>query len=91
MTVYCSSQQEEWDTVLFATGQCTQTLASSRYAAPTIGRKASTHSLELSRAGVRVDDDGKVVVNDTERTSAPNIYAIGDVAKVCRKCTCACI
>lgn len=30
-----------------------------------------------------MDDDGKVVVDDAERTSAPNIYAIGDVAKVC--------
>lgn len=63
------------------------------YTAPPIGRKASTHSLELSLAGVRVDDDGKVIVDDAERTSAANIYAIGDVAKVCmyeEKCTCAC-
>lgn len=30
-----------------------------------------------------MDDDGKVIVDDAERTSAANIYAIGDVAKVC--------
>ena len=29
-----------------------------------------------------MDDDGKVVVDQEERTSAPNVYAIGDVAKV---------
>ena len=47
-----------------------------------IGRAAATRPLGLSRAGVRVDDDGKVVVDQEERTSTPNVYAIGDVAKV---------
>ena len=47
-----------------------------------IGRAAATRSLDLSRAGVRVDDNGKVVVDQEERTSTPNVYAIGDVAKV---------
>jgi thioredoxin reductase (NADPH) len=58
------TEQEKWDTVLFATG-----------------RAAATSSLAVSRAGVMVDDDGKVVVDQEERTSAPNVYAIGDVAK----------
>lgn len=63
--------------LVFSDVQTLYTLRSS----PT-GRKASTHSLELSLAGVTVDEDGKVVVTETERTSAPNVYAIGDVAKV---------
>ena len=29
-----------------------------------------------------MDDDGKVVVDQEERTSAQNVYAIGDVARV---------
>ena len=47
-----------------------------------IGRMAATSALSLSQAGVRVDGDGKVVVDREERTSALNVYAIGDVAKV---------
>ena len=46
------------------------------------GREAATGSLALPNAGVSVDDDGKVVVDEGERTTAANIYAIGDVAKV---------
>ena len=47
------------------------------------GREAATQTLSLSQAGVHADSSGKVVVDERERTSAPHIHAIGDVAHVC--------
>jgi len=45
-----------------------------------IGRDADTDSLALNTAGVKVNPKNKkVVVNDSERTSAANVYAIGDM------------
>ena len=43
------------------------------------GRKPNTQDLGLERAGVKVDKKGAVVVDDEMRTSAPNIWAGGDV------------
>ena len=43
------------------------------------GRKPNTTGLELSRAGVTVDAQGFVVVDDCNQ-AAPGVYAIGDVA-----------
>ena len=43
------------------------------------GRRASTDGLGLDRAGVAVHDDGRVVVDDYQRTSVPGIWALGDV------------
>ena len=47
-----------------------------------IGRVAATASLDLHLAGVRVDEEGKVVVDEADRTSTQSVYAIGDVARV---------
>ena len=44
-----------------------------------IGRVPSTEGLGLERAGVRVDGEGAVIVDEFMRTSADNIYAVGDV------------
>jgi pyruvate/2-oxoglutarate dehydrogenase complex dihydrolipoamide dehydrogenase (E3) component len=44
-----------------------------------VGRAPNTHDLGLDRAGVRVDARGYIEVDDELRTSAPHIYAIGDV------------
>ena len=44
-----------------------------------IGRTPQTKDLALEKAGVKVDDKGYVVVNDRLETSAPDIWAIGDV------------
>ncbi len=44
-----------------------------------IGRYPKTAGLGLEEAGVVLGDFGKVLVNDYFQTSAPNIYAIGDV------------
>ncbi|MGH2380281.1 MAG: FAD-dependent oxidoreductase, partial [Candidatus Limnocylindria bacterium] len=43
------------------------------------GRRPNTEVLELAAAGVTTRDDGSVVVDDRLRTSAPGIWAIGDV------------
>ncbi|MEM6879315.1 MAG: dihydrolipoyl dehydrogenase [Bacteroidota bacterium] len=46
-----------------------------------IGRRPYTDNLGLDKAGVNLDDRGRVVVDDHLRTSQPHIYAIGDVIK----------
>jgi mercuric reductase len=42
------------------------------------GRNPNTSGMELSRAGIKTDASGAVVVDDHLRTSVPNIYAAGD-------------
>lgn len=44
-----------------------------------IGRKANTQGLELKKAGVQVDERGNIIVNEKLETTAPNIWALGDV------------
>ncbi|MEX6508549.1 glutathione-disulfide reductase [Jiella sp. M17.18] len=44
-----------------------------------IGRKANTENLGCETAGVELDKRGAVVVDEYSRTTADNIYAIGDV------------
>ncbi|MEL6357174.1 MAG: dihydrolipoyl dehydrogenase, partial [Bacteroidota bacterium] len=46
-----------------------------------IGRRPYTDNLGLEAAGVRLDDRGRVIVDDHLRTNVPNIYAIGDVIR----------
>jgi mercuric reductase len=43
------------------------------------GRRPNTADLGLERAGVRLDGQGAVVVDDYLRTSVPHIWAAGDV------------
>ena len=44
-----------------------------------IGRSAYTDGLGLETAGVQTDEKNYVVIDDNCRTTAPGIYAIGDV------------
>jgi mercuric reductase len=44
------------------------------------GRRARTDGLNLPAGGVRTDDRGFVVVDETQRTSNPRVYAAGDVS-----------
>jgi dihydrolipoyl dehydrogenase len=44
-----------------------------------VGRKPNTAGIGLETAGVEVDGRGYVVVNDYLETTAPGVYAIGDV------------
>lgn len=44
-----------------------------------VGRRPFTAGLELEKAGVEVNPQGFIVVDDQLRTKEPHIYAIGDV------------
>lgn len=44
-----------------------------------IGKVGATAGLSLDKAGVSVDDRGRVVVNEHYQSTQPNIYAVGDV------------
>ena len=46
-----------------------------------IGRVPYTENLGLENAGVKMDDRGRIDVDGHFKTSAPNIYAIGDVVR----------
>ncbi len=43
------------------------------------GREGATEGLGLERAGLAVDERGRIPVGRNFRTDAPNIYAVGDV------------
>lgn len=43
------------------------------------GRAGTTEGIGLEEAGVRTDERGRIVVDETYRTSADGIYAAGDV------------
>ncbi|MCR6642392.1 MAG: dihydrolipoyl dehydrogenase [Sporocytophaga sp.] len=51
------------------------------YCLVSVGRKPYTEGLGLEKAGVKLDERGRVAVNDHLETSVPGIYAIGDVVK----------
>ena len=46
-----------------------------------VGRRPFTDGLGLEAAGVRVDNRGRVEIDDHFRTSVPGIWAIGDVVR----------
>lgn len=51
------------------------------YCLVAVGRRPYTDKLNAEAAGVKLDDKGRVVVNDQLQTSTSNIYAIGDVVR----------
>jgi dihydrolipoamide dehydrogenase len=53
----------------------------AEYCLVAVGRRAYTENLGLEAAGVQVDERGKVIVDEHLKTSAANIYAIGDVIR----------
>lgn len=44
-----------------------------------IGRVPKTKDLGLEAAGVAMDEEGAVIVDEHNRTNVPGIYAVGDV------------
>ena len=46
-----------------------------------VGRRPYTDGLNAEVAGVKIDDRGRVEVNDHLQTTASNIFAIGDVVR----------
>lgn len=53
----------------------------SEYCLIAIGRKPYTEGLKVEKAGVTMDDKGRVIIDDHFQTNTPNIYAIGDVVR----------
>lgn len=51
------------------------------YCLVSVGRRPYTDGLNAEAAGVKIDDKGRVEVNEHLQTSTPNIYAIGDVIR----------
>ena len=51
------------------------------YCIVAVGRSPYTYNLELDKAGIKLDDRGRIDVNDQLQTAAANIFAIGDVVK----------
>jgi mercuric reductase len=43
------------------------------------GRKPNTKDLDLEKAGIKVSENGAIIVDEEMRTSSPNIWAAGDV------------
>ena len=46
-----------------------------------VGRKPNTQNLGLESAKVKLDDKGRIEVNEHFQTTSPGIYAIGDVIR----------
>ena len=51
------------------------------YALIAVGRRPYTEGLGLEAAGVRLDERGRVIVDDELQTTASGIFAIGDVIR----------
>ncbi|MBT5855116.1 dihydrolipoyl dehydrogenase [bacterium] len=51
------------------------------YVLVSIGRRPYTKDLNLEAAGVKLDERGRVDINESFQTNIPSIYAIGDVVK----------
>lgn len=51
------------------------------YCLVAVGRRPYTEGLALENAGLKVDERGRIPVNDHLQTSVPHIYAIGDVVR----------
>ena len=44
-----------------------------------VGRVSSTQGLNLESAGIKVDEKGFIVTDDSKQTASPSVYAVGDV------------
>ncbi len=51
------------------------------YCLVSVGRKPYTDNLGLDKAGVKIDNRGRIETDDHLQTNVPGIYAIGDVVK----------
>ncbi len=64
-----------------AEGKKGEVVLEGDYCLVSVGRRPYTDGLGLENAGVKVDDRGRVDVNEHLQTNVPNIFAIGDVVK----------
>ncbi len=64
-----------------AEGKKGEVVLEGDYCLVSVGRRPYTDGLGLDKAGVKMDDRGRVEVNEHLQTNVSNIYAIGDVVK----------
>ncbi len=67
-------------TVTYADGDDTKTIDAD-VCLVAVGRRPHTDGLQCEAVGVKLDDRGRVVIDDRWRTDAAGVYAIGDVVK----------
>ncbi len=60
-------------------GKKESTTATGSHLLVAVGRTPATKDLDLEKTGVKTDDKGFIEVNDRLETTAPDIWAIGDV------------
>ncbi|MFY0644919.1 MAG: dihydrolipoyl dehydrogenase [Bacteroidia bacterium] len=64
-----------------AEGKKGEVILEGDYCLVAVGRRPYTEGLNADKAGVQLDDRGRIEVNEHLQTNIPNIYAIGDVVK----------
>ena len=64
-----------------AEGKKGEVVLEGDYCLVSVGRRPYTDGLGLDKAGVKLDDRGRVEINESLQTNVPHIYAIGDVVK----------
>ena len=83
MTIHAGTKVASMETgdsgvTLKLEGKVEQSLTCDKVLVAT-GRKPCTDGLALDKAGVKLDETGRIIVDDNYQTSAVNIYAIGDL------------
>jgi dihydrolipoamide dehydrogenase len=64
-----------------AEGEKGEIVLEGDYCLLSVGRRPYTDGLSAEKAGVKIDDRGRIETNDHLQTNQPHIYAIGDVVK----------
>ena len=77
-TRVASMETSDKDVTLKLEGKVEQALTCDKVLVAA-GRKPCTEGLALEEAGVKLDETGRIIVDDNYQTSAANIYAIGDL------------
>ncbi|MCO6183842.1 dihydrolipoyl dehydrogenase [Leuconostoc fallax] len=73
-----SQQDDDGVTVTYEVDGESATVKSD-YVLVSVGRRPNTDEIGLNATDVKLTDRGLVVVNDQQQTTAPHIYAIGDI------------
>lgn len=73
-----SQQDDDGVTVTYEVDGESATVRSD-YVLVSVGRRPNTDEIGLNATDVKLTDRGLVVVNDQQQTTAPHIYAIGDI------------
>ena len=69
------------DLTIAGVGDSKETTLSCDVVLVSVGRKPNSDGLGVEKAGIILDDRGRINVNEHFQTNIPNIYAIGDVIR----------